>query len=223
MEYNLLYIVTISTSPLLQMRKLRLSQHNVLLSPRDTSSVSEHLWLQSPSFCPLLGSTQLLSSLPQTCLLWFPWMAHSIFKGYQILPWFGGVWESEHEKSHIHSLEETRRAQGEVLQNRPVIQNHHGNQRGPKLQTYSRLALSSPFKSVRKEVKVAALPLGQERVPQLQHAPMHDAVSPQGVIWGTEHSGAFSGVGNSVPGGFSEKKNDTLSGKRTSCYKENTL
>ena len=50
------------------------------------------------------------------------------------------------------------------------------------LQTYSRLALSSPLKSVRKEVKIAALPLGQERVPQLQHVSMHDAVSSQGVI-----------------------------------------
>lgn len=129
MEYGLLYIVTISTSPLPQMRKLRLRQHNVLLSPRDVSGVSEHLWLQSPSFCPLLGSTQSLPSLPQTCLLWFPWMSHSIFKGCQILPWFRGVRESEREKSHVYRLEEIHRAQAEILQNMPAIQNHHGNRR----------------------------------------------------------------------------------------------
>jgi len=48
--------------------------------------------------------------------------------------------------------------------------------------TYPRLSFSSPLQPVWEEVKVPALPLRQEGVPQLQHVAVHDAVLPQRVV-----------------------------------------
>lgn len=50
------------------------------------------------------------------------------------------------------------------------------------MHTYPRLALSSPFHTVRKQVEVSTLPLSQEWVPKLQHVAMHDAVLAQCIV-----------------------------------------
>lgn len=49
-------------------------------------------------------------------------------------------------------------------------------------ETHPRLALSPPLHTVGEKIEVATLPLGQERVPQLQHVAVHYAVLSQRVV-----------------------------------------
>lgn len=51
-----------------------------------------------------------------------------------------------------------------------------------KWSAYPRLALTHPLHTVGEEIEVTALPLGQERVSELQHVAVHDTVLPQGVV-----------------------------------------